>query len=247
MTRRLFGIIVVIALAHIVPCLAGNLPESFVYLKDVAPNIRQDIRYGTRFNFSGDVVPGYDRAECILTERAAEALINVEHHLNQEGLGLKVYDCYRPVSSVKFFRSWVAGSNESRLKHVFYPQVNKRDLSLFGYIASRSAHSRGSTVDVGLVRVGDAEFATPSDSGACDGPMQSRPLESSLDMGTSFDCFSQKSSFSSRDVSTKAVDNREKLRNVMEEYGFRGYGKEWWHFTLASEPFPNKDFDFPVR
>ncbi len=234
-------------LSCLAPSWADGLPEGFVRLRDVAPFIRQDMRYATKFNFTGEVVPGYDRPECILTRKAVEALINVEHRLNEDGLALKVYDCYRPVTAVNSFVSWVTRGQDSRLKHVFYPHVDKADLIALGYIASRSGHSRGSTVDLGLVRLADAEFPTPHDGGACDGPMEWRAPESSLDMGTSFDCFSPKSAFAADGVGAEPHANRTKLRSAMTQYGFNPYDKEWWHFTLGAEPYPNTYFDFPVR
>ena len=247
MNRRVAGLILPIFFSCIAPGWADDLPDAFVRLRDAAPYIRQDIRYAGRFNFLGEVAPGYDRAECILTKKAAEALIGVERRLNEQGLALKVYDCYRPTTAVDYFDSWVGAGPESRLKHVFYPQVERGDLIALGYIASRSGHSRGSTVDVGLVRLADAQFPTPDDAGACDGPMDSRPRESSLDMGTSFDCFSARSAFSASDVSAEAHANRTKLRSAMAQYGFNPYEPEWWHFTLNAEPYPETYFDFPVR
>jgi zinc D-Ala-D-Ala dipeptidase len=247
MINRVLAALSLLTLSWGGPGWADDLPAGFARLRDVSPNIRQDIRYATTFNFTGEVAPGYERAECILTKQAAEALATVERHLNEQGLALKVYDCYRPATAVDFFVSWVEGKQDSPLKNVFYPHVDRRDLIKLGYIASKSGHSRGSTLDVGLVRLADAKLPTPKQGGECDGPFESRPRESLLDMGTSFDCFSPKSAFAATDVSAEARANRATLRAAMTQYGFNPYEPEWWHFTLNAEPYPDTYFDFPVR
>ncbi len=247
MINRVLAALSLLTLSCGGPGWANDLPAGFARLRDVSPNIRQDIRYATTFNFTGEVAPGYERAECILTKQAAEALVNVERYLNEQALALKVYDCYRPATAVDFFVSWVEGNQDSPLKNVFYPHVDRRDLIKLGYIASKSGHSRGSTLDVGLVRLADAKLPTPDHGGECDGPFESRPLESSLDMGTSFDCFSPKSAFAATDVSAEARANRATLRAAMTQYGFNPYEPEWWHFTLNAEPYPDTYFDFPIR
>ena len=229
------------------PLNAEPLPTGFVRLRELAPTIAQDIRYATPFNFTGAAVPGYGRGECVLTQVAAEALLRVEKRLAQQGYGLKLFDCYRPARAVAAFNDWVKRPGAPDLGRIFHPGIARGDLVARGYIAGNSSHSRGSTVDVGLVRAGEAALPTPVDAGPCDGPPVTRPRESSLDLGTSFDCFSETSALRHPGASAEARRNRETLAAAMSAEGFRGYGKEWWHFTLAKEPFPKTSFDFAIE
>lgn len=226
------------------PAKAEPLPSGFVRLRELAPAIAQDIRYATPFNFIGAAVPGYGRAECLLTRVAADALIRAENRLARQGYGLKLFDCYRPARAVAAFNDWVKRPGASDLGRIFHPDIARGDLVAKGYIAGNSSHSRGSTVDVGLVRAGDAALPTPVDAGPCDGPLSTRPRESSLDLGTSFDCFSENSALGHPGITAEARRNRAILAAAMSAEGFRGYSKEWWHFTLAKEPFPKTPFDF---
>lgn len=226
---------------------ADLLPPSFVRLRELAPSVAQEIRYATPFNFTGAVVPGYGRGECVLTRATAEALIRVEQRLSRQGYGLKLFDCYRPARAVTAFNDWVRRSGAPDLGRIFHPGIARGDLVARGYIASNSSHSRGSTVDVGLVRAGDAALPTPADAGPCDGPLAIRPRESSLDLGTSFDCFSEKSALRHPGLASEVRRNRQTLAAAMAAEGFRGYAKEWWHFTLAKEPFPKTSFDFAIE
>lgn len=229
------------------PARAEPLPAGFVRLRELAPTIAQDIRYATPFNFTGAAVSGYGRGECLLTREAAHALIRAEKRLARQGYGLKLFDCYRPGRAVAAFNDWVKQPGAADLGRIFHPDIAKGGLVAKGYIAGNSSHSRGSTVDVGLVRAGEAALPTPADAGPCDGPVATRPRESSLDLGTSFDCFSEKSALRHPGVSAEGRRNRETLAAAMAAEGFRGYGKEWWHFTLAKEPFPKTPFDFAIE
>jgi D-alanyl-D-alanine dipeptidase len=162
---------------------------------------------------------------CLLTRPAAQALAAVQQDLRSSGLGLRVYDCYRPQRAVDHFVRWAADPGDQRTRETFYPRVPKQELIARGYIAERSGHSRGSTVDVTLV--------------AADGA----PLE----MGTPFDLFDERSHTASLAVPAEARANRERLRAAMERRGFRNLAVEWWHYTLADEPYPDRGFDVPVR
>ena len=147
---------------------------------------------------------------CLLTQPAAQALAAVQRDLRGEGLGLRVYDCYRPQRAVDRFMRWAADLGDQRTKPTFYPRVAKQELIARGYIAERSGHSRGSTVDLTLVGADGA------------------PLE----MGTPFDLFDERSHTESPAVPAAARANREKLRAAMERRGFRNLAVEWWHYTL---------------
>jgi D-alanyl-D-alanine dipeptidase len=153
----------------------------------------------------------------------------VQRDLSTQKLGLKVFDCYRPTRAVAHFVRWARDVRDAKAKAEFYPAVDKRELFRLGYISPQSGHSRGSTVDIGLVRLADG----------------ADPVE--LDMGTPFDTFSPRSWPSDTTVGAEARRNRAILADAMRRHGFVRYVKEWWHFTLGGEPFPGTYFDFPVR
>jgi D-alanyl-D-alanine dipeptidase len=205
---------------------AQERPASFVDVASVAPGILVDMRYATAHNFVGRPIDGYVKPVCLLTQQAATALADVARDLEPRGLALKAFDCYRPARAVAHFVRWARNLDDTAGKTEFYPDVDKRALFRDGYIAARSGHSRGATVDLTLVqRDGGAE----------------------LYMGTPFDFFSPRSSPSDRNVRAEAQANRAILAQAMRRRGFIPYNKEWWHFTLRHEPYPQTYFDFPVR
>jgi zinc D-Ala-D-Ala dipeptidase len=224
-----------------------RLPAGFVRLADIAPGIRQDIRYARAFNFTGRVVAGYDAPQCILLRPVAKALLLAEARLEADGYALKVYDCYRPVRAVKAFAVWAKAPGGEGMKAVFYPGFDKSALFALGYIASHSRHSVGTAIDVGLIRPDDTEALLPETGGRCDGPFEQRARESTLDMGTAYDCFSAHSATASAQISAAARANRERLRNVLEVAGFRNYAREWWHFEYIAGPPSRASHDFPVQ
>lgn len=188
------------------------------------PGLVVEMRYLGSSNFIGARIDCYDKPICYLTRQAAAALAEVAHDLMPRGIVLKVFDCYRPARAVRHFVHWAQNLSDIARKVEFYPEVDKRNLFRDGYIASRSSHSRGSTVEITLARAG-AEF----------------------DMGTPFDFFSPRAWPSNRSVSAAAQANRKLLAAGMTRRGFTPYDKEWWHCTLGNEPFPGTYFDFPVR
>ena len=221
-----------VALVLLLPLLTqpaqgqGPVPPGFVDAAAVVDGLVVDMRYFGDNNFVGERIDGYERPRCILSGPAANALAAVQRELEAQGLGLKVFDCYRPQRAVAHFVRWAQRIDDLKHKREFYPDVDKRDLFKEGYISDRSGHSRGSTVDLTLVRRADGR---------------------ELDMGSPFDFFSPKSWPSDRSVSGEAQKNRARLAGAMTRGGFRSYDKEWWHFTLVEEPFPDTYFDFPVR
>ena len=239
------------------------LPDGFVRLGDVAPGIAQEMRYTTTYNFVGTPIDGYLAPECILTTRAAEALATVAESLAEAGLGLKVYDCYRPQAAVTHFVRWANDPDALAMRDAFYPEEPKGRLFSRGYIATRSGHSRGSTVDLTLVRLPVArsvrtDFPTPdAPLPRCDRPLATptgsapdgggRFYEGDLDMGTAYDCLSPLAATDHPQFSGDVRRNRQRLRAAMSEGGFRNYSKEWWHFTLRGEPHTGTYFDFPVE
>jgi len=202
------------------------LPPGFADAAAVVDGLIVDMRYFDANNFVGERIDGYERPRCLLSVPAANALAAVERDLLARGLGLKVFDCYRLQRAVAQFVRWAQRIDDVKRKREFYPDEDKRELFDKGYISDRSGHSRGSTVDLTLVRRADGR---------------------ELDMGSPFDFLSPKSWPSDRSVSEEAQQNRALLAAAMRRGGFRPYDKEWWHFTLNNEPFPDTYFDFPVR
>lgn len=227
-----------------------DLPPGFVYLKAVDPTIYQDIRYAGSHNFLGRPVQGYGAATCILTKPAAEALARVQASLKPRGLGLHVYDCYRPQTAVNDFAAWAQDVADQKTKPWYYPRVPKDALFAQGYIAQKSSHSRGSTVDLTLrsLRQRSAQrFKSSHHPRDCRHPEHPPWRDGSMTMGTAFDCFDELSHTHDPGLPRRVKERRAFLQQVMAAHGFRNLPEEWWHFTLQKEPFPNQYFDFPVH
>ena len=200
--------------------------EGFVSVSEVVPEVLLEIRYYSTYNFVGDRIDGYQEPIALLTREAAEALGAVGDDLRDRGWGLKLYDAYRPQSAVDHFKAWSQDLEDQRMKAFFYPEVDKAELYDRGYIASRSGHSRGSTVDLTLFDLTTGKEA---------------------DMGGTFDWFGSRSHADYvGDLTETQRANRALLRETMEAHGFRGISTEWWHFTLRDEPYPDTYFTFPV-
>jgi zinc D-Ala-D-Ala dipeptidase len=232
------------------PALAGSaLPRGFVYLRDIDPTIVQDIRYAGSHNFVGRPINGYLAAECILSAPAANALATVQKMLAGKHLSLIVWDCYRPKRAVADFLRWSREPAHSEMKAEFYPRTDKAKLFDLGYIARRSAHSRGSTVDLGIVPTPFSAVPPPDPSQplkACTSPKGERFEDGTLDFGTGYDCLDVLGNTSNASVGATALHNRLMLKSHMKGAGFRPYAKEWWHFELIDEPFNRDGFDFAV-
>lgn len=224
-------------------------PAGFVWLRGVDPTIEQEIRYYGSHNFLGRPVSGYAAPECILTREAAEALAAAQKELAGSRLSLRVYDCYRPQRAVDDFVRWSDDVADQKMKAGFYPRVDKARFFDLGYVAKKSGHTRGSTVDVTIVPSGHAA-QRPYIAGEplvdCALPANERFPDTSLDFGTEFDCMDEKSHHGRTDVPAVAQMNRLMLKDLMERHGFAPYPEEWWHYTLREEPFPHTYFDFPV-
>ena len=217
------------------PVFANPLPAGFVRLADVDPTIRQDIRYAGLENFLHRKANGYDAPVCILTKEAAKALSGVQIALTAKGLTLVVFDCYRPARAVADMGAWTRQGGPPDPQ--WYPKVKRGDLIANGYVGELSSHSRGSTVDLAIAEMDKSNQAYPG-CGA--------PDTGTLDFGTGFDCFDPASETAHHPLPAEAAANRNMLVSAMRAAGFRNYAREWWHFTLAEEPFPKQRFDFPV-
>ena len=199
--------------------------RGFVLLSDYVSGIIQEIRYFSSYNFIGERITGYEEPCAIVTQEAARALQNVAAELNAQGFRLKIYDAYRPASAVKHFALWGVDDLDQRMKPFFYPDLEKQELFEKGYIAKRSSHSRGSTVELTLFDMNSGK---------------------EVDMGSPFDLFSQVSHPDYKGISDEQYENRLFLKKTMVKGGFDTLDCEWWHFTLHGEPYPDSYFDFPV-
>lgn len=224
--------------------------DFFVDLKTVIPSLVLDIRYYSDHNFVGTRVDGYEAPKCLVTAPAAEALAKVQAELQEFSLSLKVYDCYRPQRAVDHFVRWAADLRDTKTRAEFYPTLDKRALFSAGYIAGKSSHSRGSTVDVTIVPFpapAEGSYSPGQPLQACHQPAGKRFRDSSIDMGTGFDCFHELSHPGNPKAGAQQRIHRLLLKTLMDKHGFRSYDREWWHFTLRNEPFPDTYFDFPVK
>lgn len=210
----------------VTPQKAVELPEGFTYVKTVIPDLDVELRYYTVNNFVGDTIRGYKSNRLILTNEATQALKLVQDELQIQNICLKVYDGYRPQSAVNHFVEWARDLGDTINKQQYYPRVEKHNLFNEGYIASKSGHSRGSTIDLTLT---DGNTGEP------------------LDMGSPYDFFGEESWVSYEGITEEQRTNRDLLQTVMQKYNFRNYANEWWHFTLRWEPFPETYFDFVVE
>lgn len=224
-----------------------ELPEGFVRLVDVAPAIRQDLRYAGQHNFVGRPIDGYAAGVCLLSREAADALAAAADELAASGLGLRVYDCYRPARAVADFVRWARDLDDSTMQAEFYPRVDKSKLFELGYIAERSGHSRGSTVDIAIEPLGrDASVSAAQVWPLVDCASPDRFDDGVLDFGTGYDCFDVRAHHGAAGISAEAETNRSMLADLLGRHGFVPYPEEWWHYTLAREPFPQTYFDFPI-
>ena len=222
------------------------MPPGFVHLAEAVPDAILEVRYYSTYNFIGDRIRGYERPTPLLSVEAAKALKSVSDELLPMGYRLKIYDSYRPQRAVDHFVEWSKQTDDTRMKAYFYPDLDKSVLFPQGYIAEKSGHSRGSTVDLTLFDM---------------------KTEKELDMGGTFDWFGQEShpdwggnpetkvytgrfpagTPDNRKISAAQFRNRMLLREVMLKHGFKPVDTEWWHFTLENEPYPDTYFDYPVR
>lgn len=218
-------------------------PAPFVALSDIDPTIRQDMRYAGENNFIGRPLAGYDAPSCLLAKAAARALARAQALLADRGLSLMVLDCYRPQQATDDMMRWAAEKPDAR--SWWHPAIRSGNLFDRGYIARRSGHSRGYSVDLTIIRMDTASDRTLNETADCTQP----PADgaTALDFGTAFDCFDSKSATKSTAVSRQARANRSLLVSVMAKAGFRNYAQEWWHFSLVATPADAAYHDFAIR
>ncbi|WP_217904422.1 M15 family metallopeptidase [Paenibacillus odorifer] len=204
----------------------NSLPQGFVYLDEVIPTAQFEIRYYGDNNFVGKRIDGYKAPLAIFSQTAATALKAVSEDLAKKGYILKIYDAYRPQTAVNHFVRWSQNSADTKMKQQYYPLLDKRNLFKLGFIAKKSGHSRGSTIDLTIVN---------------------KETDVDVDMGSPFDFFGDISFYDTSLITKTQKANRAILKEVMVKQGFKPYSKEWWHFTLIKEPFPKQYFDFKVE
>lgn len=224
--------------------------KPFVSIQDVDPSIVVEARYFGDHNFIGRPIKGYLAGKCLLTKEAATALAAVQAELRPQKKSLKVYDCYRPQRAVNDFMEWSKDTADQKMKAEFYPRVDKKDAFKLGYIAEKSGHSRGSTVDLTIIPVPapkQAEYKPGQKLVDCTASAKKRFKDNTLDMGTGYDCFDSMAATANEKIAVQAKKNRQLLKSVMEKHGFVNYGQEWWHYTLANEPHKDTYFDVEVQ
>lgn len=206
---------------------AESSAEDFVSIAEAVPDVILEIRYYSTYNFVGDRIDGYNEPCALLTKEAAEALKGASEDAKAQGYRLKIYDAYRPQAAVDNFIAWAEDTDDTRMKAYFYPELDKSVLFDQGYIAEKSGHSRGSTLDLTLFDMNTGKEA---------------------DMGGTFDYFGELSHPDyTGDLTEEQIANRNTLRDIMVQNGFKPLETEWWHFTLENEPYPDTYFTFPVE
>ena len=202
----------------------SKLPPGFVYINDIDESIKIDLRYSTTNNFTGHIIEGYKSNMAIISYAAAKSLVQVQNDLKKKNLSLKIFDAYRPQMSVNYFIKWSNDLADTINKSLYYPKIKKPQLFPMGYIAERSGHSRGSTVDLTII---------------------DNKTNKELDMGTIYDFFGPESSTDFSNITDKQMSNRLLLLKVMTKNNFKNYPMEWWHYTLVPEPFDSY-FNFVI-
>ena len=245
---RTFTTVATLVLAFDQAAAQTTLPPGFVYLHHVDPTIVQDIRYAGADNFVGRPLPGYGAPECILRRDVAAALKRVQADIAVRGVGLKVYDCYRPERAVRAMMQWASDGRTGDAGKRFFPRLHKSSLFARGYIAEISAHSTGTAVDLTLIAIPNTpvgKFDVAAAYAPCTGPAEKRSPDNSLDMGTGFDCFDVNSHTASAASSAEQSRRRSLLVAVMAKRGFSNYHREWWHFAYANRGAA-PHYNFPI-
>jgi D-alanyl-D-alanine dipeptidase len=203
-----------------------SLPKGFVDLSNIDASIQKELRYFTNNNFIGQPIDGYYKDVVILTKKTALALQKAQQYFLKDSLSLKIFDAYRPQQAVDHFVKWAKDLEDTIRKQQYYPTIPKSKLFALGYIARKSGHTRGSTVDLTLVNL---------------------KTNQELDMGSSYDFFGNVSHPFNPEITKIQQKNRFLLRKILLANGFLPYENEWWHFTLNKEPFPKTYFNFPIE
>ena len=201
------------------------MKADFVFVDEYVPGIRWDAKYATWDNFTGKPVDGYLANRIVGTRALCGALERAREKAGSLGFGLLLWDGYRPQRAVDCFLHWSRQPEDGRTKPRHYPNIDRSEMFIKGYVAAKSGHSRGSTVDLTLYHLATGELAA---------------------MGGDHDLMDPVSHHGAREITQVEARNRQYLRSVMEACGFSSYDAEWWHYTLRDEPYPGTYFDFPI-
>ena len=207
---------------------ANNIPADFVDVASLIPSVQIQMAYVGQHNFVGTRVDGYQANKCYLQQNAAQALVKVQQAALAQGYSLWIFDCYRPQRAVNHFMRWAADLTDTRTKAQYYPNLGKDQL-VGEYIAEKSGHSRGSTIDLTLAKQDEQGTWRP------------------IDMGSPFDMFDPVSNVGAAGISPRQTANRQLLQDLMHAAGFKVYSMEWWHFTHQPPAYTDTYFDFVVR
>ncbi|QQQ73908.1 D-Ala-D-Ala dipeptidase VanX [Saccharothrix sp. 6-C] len=199
--------------------------DDFVFLDEFVPGLRWDAKYATGDNFTGGPVDGYAANRVVGTRALCAALRSAQEKAATLGFGLLVWDGYRPQRAVDHFLRWTRQPEDGRTKARHYPAIDRAEMVEKGYVAARSGHTRGSAVDLTLYHLATGELAAT---------------------GGGHDLMDPVSHHGATGLTPVEADNRRHLRSIMEDCGFRSYDREWWHYALADEPYPDRYFDFPI-
>lgn len=202
------------------------MKNDFVFVDEFVPGIRWDAKYATWDNFIGKPVDGYQANRIVGTKALCVALKKAQEKAKSLGFGLLLWDGYRPQQAVDRFLQWSQQPEDGHKKSRHYPNIDRTDMFTHGYVAARSGHTRGSTVDLALYYLDSGEI---------------------VPMGGDHDVMDPISHHRASGITTDEAKNRQLLRSIMETSGFSAYDREWWHYTLVDEPYPNTYFDFPIK
>ena len=226
------------------------LPHGFVYIEDIDKSIRVNLKYYTNDNFIGRRVPHYKANRGIMTRDTAIALSKAQKKFLAKGYSIVIYDAYRPASSVKYFMEWMKDESDNFRKKYHYPYVEQKKDMKDVYIASKSGHSRGSTVDMTVIRT-EKKLLTLSNykERKFNGKVYPFNDDNTIDCGTSYDLMDPASWSDNNPMkfTSKQLYNRNFIRSIMESSGFKVLPEEWWHFSLEKETFPKTYFDFDIQ
>ena len=225
----------------------ASAPKGFVYLAEAVPDAILEIRYYSTYNLVGDRIDGYERPTAMLTAEAAKALKAVSDDLKAQGYRLKIFDAYRPQRAVFHFMRWAKDTKDTRMKPYFYPDLDKSVLFKLGYIAEKSGHTRGSTVDLTLFDMKKGKEVDMGKTFDWFGPESHPDWCGDPETGKYTDAFPGNTPPTGGKINAVQFKNRMILRRAMMRHGFKPLKEEWWHFTLANEPYPDTYFDHPVR
>lgn len=199
--------------------------DDFVFVDELVPGIRWDAKYATWDNFTGTPVDGYLANRIVGTRALCVALAEAQKRAAALGYGLLLWDGYRPQRAVDYFMHWSEQPEDGRKKLRHYPNIDRPQMFDHGYVAARSGHSRGSTVDLTLYHLDTGDLAA---------------------MGGDHDLMDPISHHGAAGITRTEARNRQNLCAIMEDSAFSRYDHEWWHYTLRDEPYPDTYFDFPI-